>query len=296
MIVADLLQDVPVWPSTLSRLEKHSHSFKDKEVVVTGAAGSIGYALATFLAEAGAKVTGVDHNELEVSKHVGKDQISWELDDFVHFSIPPQTEFIFHCAAYKHVDLSARFEKAFTENNFNKTVKFVDQARRVCPMHTKLVVVSTDKAAGNSVLGRSKRDAEQCVLAHRGNKYTAIRLVNVARSRGSVLERWDQSLHPWVCPAHVERYWMTMKDAICAILDAAFLTRGVYTVQDVPLYNMGDLAQVYENMTGKRIKRLPELRVGESDREALIGPDEEMVTVLPHIAKIERGNSGKLTS
>ena len=90
---------------------------------------------------------------------------------------------VFHAAAHKHVPLLEQQPMAAVANNV-----FVTEAlSAAAAAHgARVVLLSTDKAvAPTSVLGATKRIAEEIVLSHGG---TVLRLANVLGSSGSVTE------------------------------------------------------------------------------------------------------------
>jgi FlaA1/EpsC-like NDP-sugar epimerase len=90
---------------------------------------------------------------------------------------------VLHAAALKHVPLMERNPFAAVGTNALGTLDLAEAAA----LHgtPRLLLISTDKAvAPHSIMGASKRIAEQIVLSHSG--FTAIRLVNVLGSPASV--------------------------------------------------------------------------------------------------------------
>lgn len=90
---------------------------------------------------------------------------------------------ILHAAALKHVPLMERNPYAAVATNALGTLHLAEAAAAHQTPH--LLLISTDKAvAPYSIMGASKRIAEQIVLAHSG--FGAVRLVNVLGSPASV--------------------------------------------------------------------------------------------------------------
>lgn len=248
-------------------------NYGKERVVVTGALGTIGSAICKALTQV-CHVRGIDSDEARVAQN------DWcELGDFSDMKLCNE-RFVFHTAAYKHAVLGEKYQDAFLQNNLFKTERLLKKLRG----NTRLIFISTDKAAGQSAMGKSKRIAEH-VVADSG--HVAIRLVNIVRSRGSVIDLWENGCDPKKCgPRDVTRYFMQVDDCVTAILRSAMLCAGIYTVYNVPRISLGDLAKVYEEK-GIRFEDIP-LRDGEVKDEKLYNPETEKLveTSVPYIAKV----------
>ncbi|MGZ6317222.1 MAG: UDP-N-acetylglucosamine 4,6-dehydratase family protein [Anaerolineales bacterium] len=143
-----------------------------------------------------------------------------------------EIEVLFHAAAHKHVPLmQANVEEAVLNNVFG-TRNVVDTALE-CGIE-RLVLISSDKAVRPAnVYGATKRLAEMIVLdaAHRtGRSFCVVRFGNVLGSRGSVIPLFKRQIaaggpvlitHP-----DMERYFMTIPEAVHLVLQAASMGRG----------------------------------------------------------------------
>ena len=143
-----------------------------------------------------------------------------------------EIEVVFHAAAHKHVPLmQANVEEAVLNNVFG-TRNVVETALE-CGVK-RLVLISTDKAVRPAnVYGATKRLAEMIVLdaAHRtGRSFCVVRFGNVLGSRGSVIPLFKRQIaaggpilitHP-----DMERYFMTIPEAVHLVLQAASMGRG----------------------------------------------------------------------
>ena len=125
---------------------------------------------------------------------------------------------VFHAAAFKHVPLLEGQPLAAIENNVFGTLALMEAAAGA-----RVILLSTDKAVEPaSVMGATKRVAEQIVLSAGG---TAMRLGNVLASRGSVAEVFASQIaaggpltitDPAAC-----RYFLTIDEAVNLLLSAA---------------------------------------------------------------------------
>ena len=203
-----------------------------KAVLITGAGGSIGSALAkAVLAQRPRKVVLVDHSEAslyeidaELSREAGPhvsilgDVGDKELLAEVFEEHRPET--IFHAAAFKQVPMMEQNPIAAVKNNALATQTLIGVARSFGT--SRVVLVSTDKAVRPaSVMGASKRVAERIVLA-RCSDGRALRLGNVLESRGSVaplFRRQAEAGGPLtVSHPDVRRYFLTLDEAVDLLL------------------------------------------------------------------------------
>lgn len=233
-----------------------------KRVLITGAGGSIGRELCRQISHWGPEsliLLGHGENtifdtlvELEanfpslplhpvVADIRNLDRLSNVMDHF-------QPQLIFHAAAHKHVPLmEINVEEAVT-NNVIGTRNVVEAALN--SDIDRLVMISTDKAIRpTSIMGSTKRMAEMLVLdaAHRSGKpYSVVRFGNVLGSRGSVVPLFKQQIanggpvtvtHP-----DMERYFMTIPEAVHLVLQAAAMGNG----GEVFILRMGEQVKILQ--------------------------------------------------
>ena len=131
-----------------------------------------------------------------------------------------QPRIVFHAAAYKHVPLLEQQPFAAIANNVLATATLAAEAAE---HGARIVLLSTDKAVQPaSVVGATKRVAEEIVLASGG---TVLRLSNVLDSSGSVTEIFARQIASGapltVTDPSVRRYFLTMDEAVDLLLGAA---------------------------------------------------------------------------
>ncbi|MGB8540960.1 MAG: polysaccharide biosynthesis protein [Candidatus Acidiferrales bacterium] len=211
-----------------------------ENILVTGAGGCIGSALARTLAKSKARrVILLDHAEHElhelecalgdVEGCIPYTAIIGDIGDAallaeVFEEYRPQT--IYHAAAFKHVAMMERNPLAAVHNNVFGTLTL---ARTASQFNARqLVMISTDKAVNPcGVMGVSKRLAE-LILLRFGNGSTrmkAVRLGNVLGSRGSVAPLFSGQIarggpvtvtHP-----EVSRFFVTLSEAVEIVVATA---------------------------------------------------------------------------
>jgi FlaA1/EpsC-like NDP-sugar epimerase len=217
-----------------------------KEVLVTGAGGSIGRELSRQIARWNpAKIVLLGHGEnsiFETLLELREDYPSLKIQaviadvkDRIRLKAVFQEhgiQVVFHAAAHKHVPLmQANVEEAVLNNVFG-TRNIVETS--IDFDVERLVLISTDKAVNPAnVYGATKRLAEMIVLdaAHRSqHAFSVVRFGNVLGSRGSVIPLFKRQIasggpvlitHP-----DMERYFMTIPEAVHLVLQAASMGQG----------------------------------------------------------------------
>lgn len=228
-------------PNQPTWTEKVAACLADKRVVITGAGGSLGSALARSIAQSGVReLLLLDASEsalYEVHQAICELENPAPLvlllvsicDAAALSSIFCQyrPEIVFHAAAFKHVPLMESNPFAAMANNALGTRLLAETATAYgCE---QMLMVSTDKAADPvSIMGASKRIAELILLSLRQSStcMKVIRLGNVLGSSGSVVPLFIRQIahggpvtvtHP-----EVRRYLMTMSEALDALFSALF--------------------------------------------------------------------------
>ena len=211
-----------------------------RNVLVTGAGGSIGSALARAISDLSPRslvlLDSSEQNLFRIHSQLSEKKLPERhipvlgsvaderclADIFERY----QPEVIYHGAAFKHVPLMERNPFAVVQNNVFGTFALARAARRF--RTPRLIMISTDKAVNpHSIMGASKRLAELVLLAlgDHGTRMTSIRLGNVLGSEGSVvplfLEQIERGGPVTVTHPEMERYFLSMEEAVSYILCAA---------------------------------------------------------------------------
>jgi len=269
-------------------------------VLVTGAGGYIGSALAMALAAAGpARVVLLDsseHNLFRIQRRLeaAHGRVPHEIllgsvtdaDLLDRLFSRFRPSIVYHAAALKHVPLLELNPLAAVRNNALGTYTLA----RAALQHgaVALVLVSTDKAANpHSIMGASKRLAELTVAALGSPRcrMNAVRLGNVIGSTGSVIPIFREQIAKrgpvTVTHPEVSRYFMSPGEAVEAFL-AAGTAECAGRILLPPLgepERIADLARFLiaaaAEGSGKEISiRFIGLRPGEKIEEDLMFPTE----------------------
>ena len=217
-----------------------ARNFKDKNILVTGAGGSIGNQLCRELVNYGLKTLLIlDNSEfnlytiLEELKNknlsikiipllvsvVDYETLRKKLSNFkIHYS--------FHSAAYKHVPLLEDNINEAIKNNIIGTFNIAKLSYELSIENSLLI--STDKAVRpTNVMGATKRISENIFQSFdyqfSNINYSIVRFGNVVNSRGSVLPQFanqiENRLPITLTHKDVERYFMTIPDAAKLIIE-----------------------------------------------------------------------------
>ena len=288
---------------------------KDKTILVTGAAGSIGSEICRQLAHfpikklicLDAAETPMHDLRLElVEKYKELDFVPIIGDvrnpdriDYVFRNWHPQV--VFHAAAYKHVPLMEENPCEAVRTNVFGTRVIADAA--VSYGVEKFVMISTDKAVNpTNIMGCSKRLAEIYVQslsvaiskgALAGNtKFITTRFGNVLGSNGSVIPRFRDQIAKGgpvtVTHPNIIRYFMTIPEACRLVLEAGTMGKG----GEIFIFDMGepvkiaDLAKRMIELSGLQVDKDIEikytgLRPGEKLYEELLS-NKENTKETPH--------------
>jgi FlaA1/EpsC-like NDP-sugar epimerase len=245
-------------------------ALRDREVLITGAAGYLGQELARQLLTFGPSVLHLlDTNEsglFELQRDLGAEGAQvriWVTD----IADRPQVErtfraarphVVFHTAAYKNIPVMEAQPEAAFHVNVVGTMNLCLAAEGV--QAERVVFVSTNKAADlDSVYGASKRIGEllATALARRSRTcFTSVRLHNVMGSRGSVVPLFLRQIERGgpVLLSHAEatRYFMSPPEAVRLLIQAAaFAEPGQIFVLDLgEEVKIADLAEKLIRLRG----------------------------------------------
>ncbi|PWM60256.1 MAG: polysaccharide biosynthesis protein, partial [Subdoligranulum variabile] len=266
-LVLEVGEDLLGRPEIKISMEEIVANFKDKTILVTGAAGSIGSELCRQLATFGIRElilydngeTPMHNLRLELEERypnlkfipvIGDVRIPARLD-FVFRTYHPQV--VFHAAAYKHVPLmeenpceAVLVNVAGTRNVADKCIEYDVE---------KMVMISTDKAVNpTNIMGCTKRLAEIYVQSlglsieqgHTQGKtrFVTTRFGNVLGSNGSVIPRFREQIAKGgpvtVTHPDITRFFMTIPEACRLVMEAATMSTG----NQIFVFDMGESVKI----------------------------------------------------
>ena len=300
-------------------------SYKDKVVLISGAGGSIGSELCRQVIEAGPRKLilfelselGLYTIEIELRNIIESEGLEIELvpvlgsvTDSRHVRKLLATQgvqIVLHAAAYKHVPLVEANPLTGLVNNVFGTQTLAEQAAQAGV--ERFMLISSDKAVRpTNVMGASKRLAELVVqqLAQRvaakgsGTVFSMVRFGNVLGSSGSVVPLFQDQLRRGgpltVTDKGVERYFMTVQEAVQLVLQACGMSRGaeIFVLdmgKPVPILSLayqviesaGLTVRDADNPDGDIEIAITGLRAGEKMSEELTLSGEMLGTSYPKI-------------
>lgn len=239
--IEDLLRRDPV----ALDLEKLAY-LRGTVVMVTGAGGSIGSELCRQVAQSGPRQlvlldqseSGMYHIDMELRERYPELEIYPIIADIrdatrmERVASRYRPEIIFHAAAYKHVPLMETNPEEVVLNNIMGARNLLRAAER--QKVGRFVLISTDKAVNPcNFMGASKRVTEllvQDAARRSGKDFVAVRFGNVLGSDGSVIPRFKRQIAAGgpvtVTHPDMERYFMTIPEAVQLVIQAATLGNG----------------------------------------------------------------------
>lgn len=295
-----------------------SREVRNKAILITGAAGSIGSEIARQIIRYNpSKVILLDQWETGLFEIENELRSILKLEERLVCYVADVTNYkrvracfdiykpdmVFHAAAYKHVPMMEKNVSEAIECNVmgTKNLAYISVEFNV----DKFVMVSTDKAVNpTSVMGATKRAAEIYVqslndflgnLDKASTKFITTRFGNVLGSNGSVIPIFKKQIQEGgpitVTHPDITRFFMTIPESCSLVLEAAAMGKG----GEIFVFDMGrsvkiiDLAkrmiQLSGLIEGKDIDIVfTGLRPGEKLYEELL--DDEENNMSTHQPKI----------
>ncbi|MGJ8734203.1 MAG: polysaccharide biosynthesis protein [Cellulophaga sp.] len=255
--IEDLLDRAPINIEN----SKISDELKDKVVVVTGGAGSIGSELVRQICKYNYKALIVIdqaesalydlQQELKQNGYHNFFPIVGDIRDknrLNHIFSEHKPNIVFHAAAYKHVPLMEYNSYEAIKINVAGTKVLADLS--VQHNVDKFVFVSTDKAVNpTNVMGGTKRIAEMyisCMQQEKKTKFITTRFGNVLGSNGSVIPLFKKQIDKGgpltVTHKDVTRFFMTIPEASQLVLEAGAMGEG----GEIFIFDMGKSVKIFD--------------------------------------------------
>jgi FlaA1/EpsC-like NDP-sugar epimerase len=262
---------------------------KDKNILITGAGGSIGSELSRLCVKYGAKelylLDNSEYNLYKIEQELNSANIKPYLVDITDKEALEEVfkqnhiDTLLHAAAYKHVPLVEANIKSAIKNNIIGTKNTIDLSIKYNVK--KVVLISTDKAVRpTNVMGATKRVTELYAqnVDSKNSEIVAVRFGNVLGSSGSVIPKFKEQIKRGgpitVTHPEITRYFMLIPEACSLVLQAAAIGKG----KELFILDMGepikivDLAKKMIELSGKRDIKIEftGLRPGEKLYEELL--------------------------
>ncbi len=259
---------------------------KDKKILITGSAGSIGSELARQVARfSPAYLILLDQDEtgifnisqeltygfpdLAIHQFVADIRDAEKMRDIFEKHRP---EIVFHAAAYKHVPLMEENPDEAIKNNIFGTDVLANQS--IKNKVEKFIFISTDKAINpTSVMGATKRAGEMLCQIYNGKnitKFISVRFGNVLDSRGSVIPIFREQIRRRgpveVTHPEMKRYFMLKSEACLLVMQAGAMGQG----GEVFVLDMGEPVKILD--LAKEMIRLSGFKIDEDIKIIFTSP------------------------
>ena len=269
---------------------KINRELKNKTVLITGGAGSIGSELAKKILEFpvdSLRIFDVDEHALfQLGKSIKDSRLRLLLGDTQNADRVDMagtgTDIVIHLAAVKNIEIT-EFNPIETINiNVNGTVNMIKMAIKNKP--SKFLNISTDKSVESSTLYGTTKQLGERVISWAGHhiettKFASVRIGNVIESRGNVFSVWKEEIKNKklisITEPKMKRYFFHVNEAVEFILNCIpLIIEGEIFVPKMNSYAIKDLA----DKTSKKQKIIG-IRQGEKIEEILITKDEKNMAI-----------------
>ena len=240
--------------------KKFDTFIKDKTILVTGGAGSIGSEIINQLKEfKNINIIGIDNSEINLFNAINKfknyPNVQFYLTDITDKNLLDQffdkhkIDIIFNAAAFKHVPIFEDNPYSGFKNNVLGCNNLVQKA--IEKNIDKFILVSSDKAVNpTNLMGVSKRICEAIVANAKSidcdTIFLSTRFGNVLDSSGSVVPTFKSQIAKGgpitITDLKIERYFMTIPEASKLVLEAS----RIGTDSQIYVFDMGAPVKIYD--------------------------------------------------
>ncbi|MGI0010416.1 MAG: SDR family NAD(P)-dependent oxidoreductase [Nitrosopumilaceae archaeon] len=259
---------------------------KNKTVLITGGAGSIGTALTREILEypvRAVRVLDIDEHALfRLNRSINDDRLRLLLGSILDKDriemAANKADIIFHVAAVKNIEITEFNPIETIDTNINGIVNMIKMTMKDKPK--KFLNISTDKAVLATTLYGATKQLGEKLTSWAGKhivttKFASIRLGNVIETRGNVFEIWNEeskNARPLsITDLSMKRYFFHIDEAIDFILQCLpLVNQGEIFVPKMKLRKIRDLASKISKK-----HQIIGLRPGEKIEELLIASSEK---------------------
>ncbi len=262
---------------------------KNKVILITGGAGSIGSSLTKFLLDYPVNSIRVfDNNEhalFKLSHSLDDSRVKPLLGDILDKDrvelASLETDIIIHTAALKNIEITEYNPIETIDVNVNGTINLIKSIIKNKPQI--FINISTDKVAESSTLYGATKQLGERLTNWAGphihtTKFATVRLGNIIETRGNVFEVWNEqskkNLPLTITDPKMKRYFFHMHEAVDFILQCMLqVNKGEIFVPKMKLYTITDLAlKISKN------HKIIGPRQGEKLQEILITEEEKKIS------------------
>ena len=262
---------------------------KNKVILITGGAGSIGSSLTKTLLNYPVKSIRVfDNNEhalFKLSHSLDDSRVQPLLGDILNKDRMElavlDTDIIIHTAALKNIEITEYNPIETIDVNVNGTINLIKSVIKNKP---KIFInISTDKVAESSTLYGTTKQLGERLTNWAGphvdtTKFATVRLGNIIETRGNVFEVWNEQIENnlplTITDPKMKRYFFHMNEAVDFILQCMlYVNKGEIFVPKMKLHKITDIASKLS-----KNQKIIGARQGEKLQEILITEEEKKIS------------------
>ena len=262
---------------------------KNKVVLITGGAGSIGSSLTKILLDYSVKSIRVfDNNEhalFKLSHSLNDSRVEPLLGDILNKDRVELavlgSDIIIHTAALKNIEITEYNPIEAIDVNVNGTINLI---KSVIKNKSQIFInISTDKVAESSTLYGATKQLGERLTNWAGphvdtTKFATVRLGNIIETRGNVFEVWNEQIENnlplTITDPKMKRYFFHMNEAVDFILQCMlYVNKGEIFVPKMKLHKITDIASKLS-----KNQKIIGARQGEKLQEILITEEEEKIS------------------
>jgi len=241
---------------------KVKNVFKNKKILVTGGAGSIGSEIVKQLLKKDVNVVRIFSNDenaiFQMQQELQGPNVRFLIRDVrdkerLRMAMK-EIDVVYHAAALKHVPLCEYNPFEAIKTNVLGTQNIIDAALE--ENVKKVISISTDKAVNPvHTMGATKLLSERLMIDanfYKGRKktvFSCVRFGNVSFSRGSVIPLFEKQIvnggPVTLTDKNMTRFIMSISKAVELVFKATEMTKsGEVFIFKMPVIRLGDLADV----------------------------------------------------
>jgi len=264
---------------------------RNKTILVTGGAGSVGSAIVKELLNYPIKqirVIDIDEHALfRLNRSLKNNKVRYLLGDILDkeriemagYSV----DIIIHLAAIKNIEISEYNPIETVNTNINGTIAMIKMITKNKPK--KFLNISTDKAVESSTLYGSTKHLGERLVSWAGihlnppTKFATARFGNVIETRGNVFEVWNEEIKNnkpiSITDISMERYLFHLDEAVEFVLMCLpLVNNGEIFIPKMKSFKLKQIAKTFS----KNYKIIG-IRRGEKLKEVLMSKAEKEIAV-----------------
>ena len=262
---------------------------KNKVILITGGAGSIGSSLTKKLLDYQVKSIRVfdinEHALFKLNHSLDDSRLEPLFGDILDKdrieSATLGADVIIHTAALKNIEITEYNPIETINVNVNGTINLIKSIIKNKP---KIFInISTDKVAESSTLYGATKQLGERLTNWAGphiltTKFATVRLGNIIETRGNVFEVWNEQLENkqplTITDTKMKRYFFHMDEAVDFIFQCMlYVNKGEIFVPKMKLHKITDIASKLS-----KNQKIIGARQGEKLQEILITEEEKKIS------------------